>query len=82
MCDLVLLLFRLLLLTLQAYERGQYDDSVTLLEKAVEQAGKGSMLGGEAMMWLALGYQVNRVLLTLSWQRSPCLALPCTAFTL
>eukprot|EP00775_Hariotina_reticulata_P010561 gene10561-10721_t len=41
----------------KAYERGQYDDSVTLLEKAVEQAGKGSMLGGEAMMWLALAYQ-------------------------
>jgi len=32
---------------------------VGFLEKAVEQSGKASMLGGEAMMWLALAYQVG-----------------------
>lgn len=41
----------------KAYERGQYESAVSFLEKAVEQAGRGSVLGGEAMMWLALGYQ-------------------------
>lgn len=44
---------------LQAYERGQYQDSVQFLEKAVEQTGKASIMGGEAMMWLALAYQVR-----------------------
>jgi hypothetical protein len=44
---------------LQAYERGQYGDSVSFLEKAVEQTGKASVIGGEAMMWLALAYQVG-----------------------
>jgi NADH:ubiquinone oxidoreductase subunit F (NADH-binding) len=44
---------------LQAYERGQYGESVKFLEKAVEQTGKASVLGGEAMMWLALAYQVG-----------------------
>ncbi|WIA29826.1 hypothetical protein OEZ86_012297 [Tetradesmus obliquus] len=42
-----------------AYERGQYSDSVTFLERAVEQSGKASVLGGEAMMWLALAYQAT-----------------------
>jgi hypothetical protein len=43
----------------QAYERGQYQDSVSFLQTAVEKAGKTSMLGGEALMWLALAYQVG-----------------------
>lgn len=51
----------LLLLFPQAYERGEYASSVEFLERAVEQAGRGSVLGGEAMMWLALGYQVGRL---------------------
>lgn len=44
----------------QSYERGQYENSVAFLEKAVEKSGKASVLGGEAMMWLALAYQVGR----------------------
>eukprot|EP00878_Enallax_costatus_P017611 GHUV01018504.1.p1 GENE.GHUV01018504.1~~GHUV01018504.1.p1 ORF type:complete len:182 (+),score=36.35 GHUV01018504.1:205-750(+) len=42
----------------KAYERGQYENSVSFLEKAVEQCGRTSVSGGEAMMWLALAYQV------------------------
>jgi NADH:ubiquinone oxidoreductase subunit F (NADH-binding) len=43
----------------KAYERGQYENSVSFLEQAVEKAGKATILGGEAMMWLALAYQVR-----------------------
>lgn len=43
----------------KAYERGQYENSVSFLEQAVEKAGKATILGGEAMMWLALAYQVG-----------------------
>jgi len=40
------------------YERGEYRRCVEALELAVEDAGgKGTQLGGEAAMWLALGYQ-------------------------
>jgi hypothetical protein len=42
-----------------AYERGQYESSVGFLEQAVEKAGKTSIAGGEAQMWLALAYQVR-----------------------
>ncbi|KAF8073247.1 hypothetical protein HT031_000908 [Scenedesmus sp. PABB004] len=41
----------------KAYERGQYGESLEFLEQAVEMSGKASVLGGEAMMWLALAYQ-------------------------
>lgn len=42
----------------KAYERGQYENSVSYLEKAVEQCGRTTILGGQALMWLALAYQV------------------------
>ena len=43
----------------KAYEYGRYPESVQFLEKAVEQAGRETSIGGEALMWLALGYQVT-----------------------
>jgi TPR repeat protein len=51
----------------KAYEYGQYQTSVEYLEKAVEQAGRETGLGGEALMWLALGYQVTRGGLGFKW---------------
>jgi hypothetical protein len=40
------------------YERGEYGRCVEALELGVEDAGgRGTQLGGEAAMWLALGYQ-------------------------
>jgi tetratricopeptide (TPR) repeat protein len=40
------------------YERGEYRACVEALEQGVEDAGgRGTQLGGECAMWLALGYQ-------------------------
>lgn len=40
------------------YERGEYRACVEALERGVEDAGgRGTQLGGECAMWLALGYQ-------------------------
>ncbi|KAI8467958.1 MAG: hypothetical protein J3K34DRAFT_428856 [Monoraphidium minutum] len=40
-----------------AYERGEYPESVASFEKAVEQSGRQTAAGGDALMWLALAYQ-------------------------
>jgi hypothetical protein len=42
-----------------AYERGEYPDSVAAFERAVEENGRSSVIGGEALMWLALAYQAR-----------------------
>ncbi len=43
----------------EAYACGEYAAAVKLLEKAVEEVGPDSQLGGEAQLWLALAYQVR-----------------------
>jgi tetratricopeptide (TPR) repeat protein len=40
-----------------AYERGEYPDAVAALERAADEAGRLSSVGGDALMWLALAYQ-------------------------
>jgi tetratricopeptide (TPR) repeat protein len=40
-----------------AFERGQYRQSVEVLEKAVNFAGRNSTLGGEVQIWLVNAYQ-------------------------
>lgn len=40
-----------------AFERGQYRQSVAALEKAVSLIGRGTPLGGEMQMWLVTAYQ-------------------------
>ncbi len=42
-----------------AYERGQYPESVELLEQALKDVGEYSVTGGEVQLWLALAYQVG-----------------------
>jgi hypothetical protein len=42
-----------------AYERGEYPDAVACFERAVEDNGRQSAIGGDALMWLALAYQVG-----------------------
>jgi len=39
------------------YERGEYPESVAAFERAVEENGRESSIGGETLMWLALAYQ-------------------------
>lgn len=41
----------------QAYARGQYPTSTQLLERALDDEGPFSQLGGEIQLWLALAYQ-------------------------
>jgi len=41
----------------EAYSCGEYGASVVLLERAVEELGEQTVLGGEAQLWLALAYQ-------------------------
>lgn len=41
----------------QAFERGQYRESVAFLEKAVSLAGPNTRLGGEMQTWLVTAYQ-------------------------
>jgi tetratricopeptide (TPR) repeat protein len=41
----------------QAFERGQYRQSVTALEKACSLVNRNSALGGEMQMWLVTAYQ-------------------------
>jgi tetratricopeptide (TPR) repeat protein len=41
----------------QAFERGQYRQSVEYLEKAVNLEGRNSQLGGEMQLWLISAYQ-------------------------
>jgi hypothetical protein len=43
----------------RAYEKGQYQDSVRLFEKALNEEGWMSRLGGDIQLWLALAYQVG-----------------------
>lgn len=43
----------------KAYEFGEYPTSVEYLERAVEDCGRETSYGGEALMWLALAYQVG-----------------------
>lgn len=45
-----------------AYERGRYQESVVLFEKALNDEGWMSRLGGEIQLWLALAYQARCVL--------------------
>ncbi|MBD3883238.1 hypothetical protein IFO70_15840 [Phormidium tenue FACHB-886] len=40
-----------------AFERGQYRQSIELLEKAVSLVAKGTPLGGEMQIWLITAYQ-------------------------
>lgn len=42
----------------RAYEKGLYQDSVRLFEKALNEEGWMSRLGGDIQLWLALAYQV------------------------
>ena len=42
-----------------AYARGRYPSSVELLEKALNEEGPFSQLGGEIQLWLALAYEVG-----------------------
>jgi tetratricopeptide (TPR) repeat protein len=41
------------------YERGQYQEAVAALTKALDAEGPFSQLGGEVQLWLALSYQVH-----------------------
>lgn len=43
----------------RAYEKGRYQDSVRLFEKALNEEGWMSRLGGDIQLWLALAYQVR-----------------------
>lgn len=45
----------------QAYARGQYPASAELLERALDDEGPFSQLGGEIQLWLALAYQASRL---------------------
>ncbi|KAK9814759.1 hypothetical protein WJX72_011033 [[Myrmecia] bisecta] len=40
-----------------AYERGRYPESVYAFERALDDEGPFSQLGGEIQLWLALAYQ-------------------------
>lgn len=42
-----------------AYERGNYTASLELLEKALDEEGPFTILGGEIQLWLALAYQAE-----------------------
>lgn len=42
-----------------ALERGNYRLSIKNLEKAIELIGAGSLLGGEAQIWLVTAYQAG-----------------------
>ncbi len=42
-----------------ALERGNYRLSIENLEKAIELIGSGSLLGGEAQIWLVTAYQAE-----------------------
>jgi hypothetical protein len=44
---------------MKAYERGEYPQSVALLEQALKDVGEYSVVGGEVQLWLALAYQVR-----------------------
>jgi hypothetical protein len=44
---------------MKAYERGEYPQSVALLEQALKDVGEYSIVGGEVQLWLALAYQVR-----------------------
>ena len=61
----------------RAYEKGLYQDSVRLFEKALNEEGWMSRLGGDIQLWLALAYQVHlqrhepchmRLMQDVSWQ--------------
>jgi tetratricopeptide (TPR) repeat protein len=41
----------------EAFERGFYQQSIEILEQAIELAGRNSTLGGEAQIWLVNAYQ-------------------------
>lgn len=43
----------------QAFERGQYQNSITLLEAAGQQVLPASRQGGEAQLWLVNAYQAQ-----------------------
>jgi hypothetical protein len=43
----------------RAYEKGLYQDSVRYFEKALNEEGWMSRLGGDIQLWLALAYQVR-----------------------
>lgn len=42
----------------EAYARGAYPNSALLLERALDEEGPFTPLGGEVQLWLALAYQV------------------------
>ncbi len=43
----------------RAYESGEYFLAIKVLEQAVKELGRTTVIGGEAQLWLALAYAVR-----------------------